>query len=226
LLVLIGQGAQPTSSLAIVAGVGPAPPVPATVPSELLARRPDVREAQARVASAAGRSQLSLLELFPTFQLTPGVGWSKIEQPGFSSTTQTWTIGGTASQPILSIPKLLLDLKAENARTEQAVIAYEKAVQTAFGEAESALVRLDADRRGATLLADGERRGRRAYEAARKRYVLGLDDLPTALAAEQSWRATRTQLTSVQVQALRRAVQTYKALGGGWPAAELAARAR
>jgi NodT family efflux transporter outer membrane factor (OMF) lipoprotein len=223
LLVLVGQGAQPTSSLAIAAGVGPAPPVPATVPSELLARRPDVREAQARVASAAGRSQLSLLELFPTFNLTPGLGWSKIEQPGFSSTTQTWTIGGTATQPILSIPKLLLDLKAENAHTEQAVIAYEKAVQTAFGEAESALVRLDADRRGAALLADGEIRGRRAYDAARKRYALGLDDLPTALAAEQSWRATRTQLTSVQVQALRRAVQTYKALGGGWPASGLAA---
>jgi len=226
LLVLLGQGAQPTASLAIVAGVEAVPPVPATVPSELLARRPDVREAQARVASAAGRSDLSLLEFFPTFTLTPGLGWSKIVQPGFSSTTQTWTIGGDVSQPILSIPKLLYDLKAQNARTEQAVIAYEKAVQTAFGEAEGALVRLDSDRRRALLLADGETRGRRAYEAARTRYAMGLDDLEAALSAEQSWRATRTQLTTVQVQALRRAVQTYKALGGGWPASTLSADAR
>ena len=43
-------------------------------------------------------------------------------------------------------------------------------------------------------------------------------DLQTALAAEQSWRTTRSQLTAAQVQALRRSVQAYKALGGGWPA--------
>jgi outer membrane protein TolC len=48
-------------------------------------------------------------------------------------------------------------------------------------------------------------------------YARGLTDLQTALSTEQSWRATRAQLTSAQVQALRRAVQAYKALGGGWP---------
>ena len=53
------------------------------------------------------------------------------------------------------------------------------------------------------------------------RYAAGLDDLQTALGAEQSWRAVRSQLTSAQVQGLRRAVQTYKALGGGWPASSL-----
>jgi len=226
LLVLVGQGAQPTASLTIVPGAGAIPPTPASVPSELLARRPDVREAQARVAAAAGRSNLAMLAFFPTFTLTPGLGWAKTVQPGFSSTTRSWTIGAAGSQPILSIPQLLFDLKAENARTEQAVIAYEKAVQTAFGEAESALVRLDADRRRAVVLADGEVRSRRAFEAARTRYAAGLDDLEQALSAEQAWRSTRMQLTTVQVEALRRAVQTYKALGGGWPAQARSADAR
>ncbi|HEY3695716.1 TolC family protein [Phenylobacterium sp.] len=224
LLVLLGRGAEPIASVPITAGVGAIPPVPATTPSELLARRPDVREARARLASAAGRSDVALLAFFPTFTLTPGLGWSKLSQPGYSATTQTWTLGGNVSQPILSIPQLLFDLKAQNARTRQAAIAYEKTVQTAFGEAESALARLDADRRGVALLQDGEVRARRAYEAARTRYNLGLDDLEGALAAERSWRATRSALTAAQVQGLRRAVQTYKALGGGWPAQTLSAK--
>jgi len=45
---------------------------------------------------------------------------------------------------------------------------------------------------------------------------MGIDDLTTALSAEQAWRATRAALTSERVQALQRAVTTYKALGGGW----------
>jgi outer membrane protein, multidrug efflux system len=123
------------------------------------------------------------------------------------------------SQPVLDIPRLLFDAKAEDARTEQAVIAYEKTVQTAYGEAENALVSLDAGKRAVKVLVDGEARAHRAYDAARRRYAMGLDDLTTALTTEQAWRTTRSALTAEQVQALQRAVTTYKALGGGWAAA-------
>lgn len=226
LLALVGDAARPTAALETPASVTAIPPIPQTTPSELLARRPDVREAQANVASAAGRSDVALLAFFPTFILTPGLGWSKIVQPGFSSTTETWTIGGNATQPVLSIPQLLFDLKAQNARTRQAAIAYEKTVQTAFAETESTLLRLEADRRQVTALQAGEIRARRAYDAARIRYSRGLDSLEDALGSEQSWRATRSALTTAQVQGLRRAVQAYKALGGGWPAQSLAADAK
>jgi multidrug efflux system outer membrane protein len=224
LLVLVGQGTRPIASVPAPPSVGAIPPVPATTPSELLARRPDIREARARLASAAGRSDVALLAFFPTFTFTPQLGWSKLKEPGFGATTQTWSLGGSVTQPILSIPRLLYELKAQNARTRQAAIAYEKTVQTAFGEAESAMVRLDADRRGVDLLSAGEARARRAYEAARTRYGLGLDDLESVLGAERAWRTTRSALTTAQVQGLRRAVQTYKALGGGWPAQSLSAK--
>jgi multidrug efflux system outer membrane protein len=218
LLILAGRPIEPTANVDIAPNVGRIPPVPATIPSQLLARRPDVRRAQAQVQSASGRLLLQDLAFFPTFTLTPGLGWSKISQPGFKSTSDSWTIGAGVTQPLLSIPRLLADLAAQNARTEQAVIAYEKSVQTAFGEAESALVRLGAYNRRVTVLTEGEARAARSYEAARKGYALGLTDLQTALAAEQTWRATRTQLTSAQVQGLRQAVTAFKALGGGWPA--------
>lgn len=218
LLILAGRVVEPTASVTAPPRVGEAPPIPASLPSELLQRRPDVREAQQRVRSAAGQQQLAALAFFPTFTFTPGIGWSRQEQPGFSSESQSWTIGGSVLQPVLSIPRLLAELKVQNARTDQAVTQYEKTVRTAFQEAESSLVRLDAERRRVELLVEGEARARRAFEASRLGYQRGLTDLNTLLNNETAWRATRTQLTSAQVQALRQSVQAYKAIGGGWPA--------
>jgi len=218
-LILAGRTMEPTANLDMTPSVGRPPPIPASLPSELLERRPDVREAQARIQSASGRLLLQDLAFFPTFNLTPGVGWTKYSQPGFSSSSENWSIGGNVLQPVFSIPKLLADLKAQNARTEQAVIAYEKVVQTAFGEAEGALVNLDSAQRRVVILTDGEARARRAYDAARLGYQRGLNDLDTVLNAAQAWRNTRIQLTSAEVQSLRQAVAAYKAVGGGWPAA-------
>jgi len=226
LLILVGRATEPTGAMPVSLALDAPPAPPATLPSDLLARRPDVREAQARVASAAGRLGVANRAFLPIFTLRPGLGWSRTEQPGFTSSTSNWSIGLGAVQPVLDIPKLLYDLKVEDARTEQAVIAYEKAIQTAFGEAESALLRLDADRRQVALLSAGEARAERAYKAAKIRYDSGLDSLQDTLTVEQSWRAVRSQLTAAQVQALRRAVQSYKALGGGWPAETLPANAR
>ena len=219
LLILVGRAVEPTANLPLEARVGVAPEPPAVVPGELLARRPDVRRAEAALTSALGRLDYAKLAFFPTFKLAPGIGLQKNDQPSYSATIQSWTIGGNLSVPVLDIPRLLSEVKAQDARAEQAAIAYEKAVQTAFGEAENAMVLLASDRRRVALLTEGEARAHRAYEASRKGYVAGLIDLQTTLNNEQAWRAVRTQETAAEVQALRRAVQTYKALGGGWPLA-------
>lgn len=225
LLLLLGEADQPLASLTVPAAVVAAlPQAPAALPGELLARRPDVREAEARVTMASAQLSLDQLALFPKFTLTPGVGLQRNDQPGFSSTTANWSLGLGVSIPILDRPKLLAQTRVSDARAEQAVIAYEKAVQTAYAEADTALVQLAADRNRVSLLAAGEARARLAYDAARRRYAAGLDDLTAVLSAEQAWRGSRTALIAAQVQALRRSVQTFKALGGGWsPAGATAA---
>ena len=239
LLVLIGRGGAPVESVPVRTEVAEAPPPPQALPSELLARRPDVREAEARLRSEAGTARLRHLAIFPTFTFLPQLGLSRTVQPsvGFNPVTQQlfpiqqttslgfWTWGGGVSIPLLDIPRLLYDAKAEDARTREAAIAYEKTVQTAFGEAENALVNLAAGKRAAAVLADGEARAHVASEAAKTRYAMGLDDLTTALSAEQAWRTTQSALTSERVQALRRAVAAYKALGGGWAYATQAKKA-
>ena len=224
ILILAGRNVEPTASITAAPMVGRIPPIPASLPGDLLTRRPDIRQAQAGVRSAIAQRRLAIAAFFPTVMLTPGIGWQKIDQPSFSSETQNWSIGGSVTQPVLSVPRLIADLKAQSARTEQAITTYEKTVQTAFQESEAALVNLDADHQRVTLLTDGEVRARRAFEASRTGYQRGLIDLNTTLSAEQSWRATRAQLTSAQVQALRRSVQAYKAIGGGWPAQAYAAK--
>jgi NodT family efflux transporter outer membrane factor (OMF) lipoprotein len=226
LLILVGRGADPVASLALPPSTVVIPAPPPTTPGDLLARRPDVRESAARLISATGQLRIAEKAIFPTFNLTPGLSVSRSVQPQFTTTTKGWTLGGSVTQPILNIPRLLADMKASGARADQAALAYEKVVQTAYGEAENALVQLDADRRRVALLTDGEARARRAYSAANRRYADGMDDLTQALSAEQAWRATRSALTAAQADAQQRVIQAFKALGGGWdPMTDQQARA-
>jgi outer membrane protein TolC len=190
-----------------------------------------VREAEAQMRAAAIRTKLAREELFPNLTFQPAVGIASQLAPGVgvaslvplilfpqeqTTNSNYWSYGVGFDQPVLDIPRLLQDAKAQSARTEQAVIAYEQAVQNAYGDAENALVELASDEIRIKMLTDGEARARRAYEASRIRYGAGIDDLTTVLSAEQAWRSDRAALSAERVQALRRAVQTYKAIGGGW----------
>ena len=216
LLILVGRGVDPLDGLPADAMAAAPPALPATVPASLLARRPDVREAAQKLMSATSQLHLNELALFPKFTLLPGMGISSSETFGAQTTTDFWSIGAGIAQPILDYPRLRSEIRAQGARADQAAIAYEKAVQTAYGEAEDAMVQLAADEDRIRLLAAGEIHARSAYDAARKRYALGIDDLSSAIGAERTWRAARTALTGAQVQGLRRSVQAFKALGGGW----------
>ena len=216
LLVLVGKGADPLATLPADAQAGTPPAVPVTVPSDLLARRPDVREAAQKIRSATGQLKLDELALFPKFTLTPGVGLTSEPLFGASLTSDVWSIGFGLVQPILDLPRLKTVIRVRGAQADEAVIAYEKAVQMAYGESENALVQLSADEQRVRILTTGEAQARFAYDAARKRYAYGIDDLTSTLSAQRTWRTTRIALTDAEVQALRRSVTAFKALGGGW----------
>jgi len=237
LMVLIGRGLAPSADLPLAGEVPQIPPTPAALPADLLARRPDIREAEARLRSELGTAKLRHLAIFPTITLLPALGLSRTSEPGVSyippttlvNTTQTfnqgfWNLAAGVNIPTLDIPKLLYQAKAEDARARETAIAYEKTVQTAFAEAQNAMTNLGAGERATDELALGETRAARAYEGAKARYAEGLDDLTSVLSAEQAWRTVRSALTTERVQTLRRSVQTYKALGGGWASAATAGR--
>jgi NodT family efflux transporter outer membrane factor (OMF) lipoprotein len=229
LLILVGRDLRGIDDLVLTGATPVIPATPPALPSELLSRRPDIREAEFRLRAQLGAARLGRLAIFPTITLLPGLGLSRISQPGVSfippttlvnaqqvTNTGFWSLAAGVSVPTLDIPKLLYQAKADDARAREAAIDYQRTVRNAFGEAQSALTDLAAGERAVNLLVDGEARAHRAYEGTRRGYAQGLDDLTTTLSAEQSWRSIRSSLTAQRVESLRRAVRSYKALGGGW----------
>ena len=217
LLALVGRGADPLDSLP-VRPLADAPPVsPAVTPGELLRRRPDVREAEARLRSASQTLKLDRLALFPTFALTPGGQYART-QGSYQSTTSIWQVGLNATLPVLDRPRLLAAIRGQRARGEQAVVAYEEAVQNAYRDAENGLVTLSADRARLDRLAVAVERARFAFDAKKRGYDLGLVDVTTLLDAERSWRSATSALSAARATALVDAATLFQALGGGWRA--------
>jgi multidrug efflux system outer membrane protein len=228
LLVLLGRAGDAVDTIPAVPTSYAPPPAPTELPSQLLERRPDVRQAEQQLYLAIAQLKIDRLALFPKFTISPGIGITRLNSVGLtlingafapapiSSTTSNWSVGGNLSIPVLNRPQLLQTAKVSNAKAEEAVISYEKAVQTAFGETDNLLVQYAADQNRLALLTAGEVQARAAYDNTQLLYDRGLTDLTSLLQAEQAWRGARTGATGARTQALRRSVQAYKALGGGW----------
>jgi outer membrane protein TolC len=215
LLLLVGRGVDPLASLPMAPEVGAPPPAPPSLPGELLVRRPDVRAAQERVESATGRLSLNKRALLPTFSFTPSVGLTQ-QGSGASSQFSYWTLAGNIAVPVLDRPRLLSQVRQQRQVAEQAVIAYEKSVQTAYSDAEQAFGFYDSDKKRVALLTEAEKNANFAYQAKQEGYARGLNDLQTTLTAEANWRQARLSLAQAQVSVMQRSVQVFKALGGGW----------
>ncbi|CAD7340001.1 MULTISPECIES: efflux transporter outer membrane subunit [unclassified Sphingobium] len=215
LLVLIGSPDAPTSSLAIDARLDAPPQVPALMPAMLLARRPDILAAEARVAAATSAVKVDRLALFPRFTLQGNGNISRTAGPavGISS---IWSIAAGLSLPVLDRTRLMAQLRATQAQGERAVVSYEAAVQAGFRDADIALALVAADRARLADLSRAEERARFAFDAGRKGFAAGLTDLTTLVQSEQTWRAARRALTNARTQALTNVVGAFRALGGGW----------
>ena len=215
LLVLLGRGTETIDALAIDPVLPTPPRPPELTPAEAMARRPDVREAEQRLISASRTLRLNQLALFPKLTLQPGVSYTRVLSP--ASFTQTvWTLGSGLFVPVLDRARLLAQIGAQTARGEQALIAYERAVQAAYGDAENSLTTLSADLERLGYLERAEQQARFAFTAQRSGYAAGIVSLDSLLQTEQTWRAARNALVSLKTSTLTDAVTSFKALGGGW----------
>jgi NodT family efflux transporter outer membrane factor (OMF) lipoprotein len=212
LLILTGQPNAATDTLAIEATLAAPPAVPEATPGLLLARRPDVRSAEVTLASATRTIQIDRLALFPRFSIQPGAALSATDAGG----TGLWSLVAGLTVPVLDRARLLAGLRISEARGQQAVIGYERAVQTAFGEAENALTRVEAGRRRIGQLALATDRARQAFDTARRGYAAGLTDLTTLLQAQRIWLLNRATLNAARFGLLSDTVTAIRAMGGGW----------
>jgi multidrug efflux system outer membrane protein len=232
LAVLIGR--PPESLLIQFQEVRPIPRasgrVPIGLPSELLRRRPDIRQAERLIAAATEEIGVAVANLFPTVALTgSSASFSANPLQGanagfasnsfskwFTSPSQIWGLGFIASMPIFDFGKRLAMIDQEASLQHQALLNYEKTVIIALQEVESALVAyFNEEHRFLALTADAEAR-RRILDLNADLYQAGLTNLNTVLAAQQDWlNAATNQLASQQALA-NDLILLYKALGGGW----------
>jgi NodT family efflux transporter outer membrane factor (OMF) lipoprotein len=220
--VLTGQAPGALASqLAAPAEIAPAPLVPPGLPSDLLRRRPDIRAAERELAAATADIGVAVADLYPRISLTAA--------PALVSTalgslldwgSRSFSAGTALDWPLFDGGRRRANVEVRNARQEQAMIAYRKAVLTALQDVEDALGRVDGDRRQLAELKQAQATAARAEEIARTRYRGGLVTLSDVLVAQQRRLSLEEQVIETRGALARDTVALVKALGGGWQAGE------
>jgi multidrug efflux system outer membrane protein len=197
------------------------PPVPAAgLPSALLERRPDVREAEQNLVAANAQVGVAKANLFPSITLTAaGGGISNALSSLFSGPARTWSAGAEVLQPLLNSQRNLYQLDLADAQKRQALFQYQKSVQTAFQEVSDALLarQQDADVQAAQeAQVDAQRR---ANTIALARYRVGYASYFNVIDADRDLFTAELSLSAARLNTLLSVVQLYRALGGGWQVA-------
>jgi len=217
--VLLGQ--QPgtlTAEISTPSRIPSAPPkVPVGLPSELLCRRPDVRQAERQLAAANARIGVATADLFPKFSLTGAGGYLSVSTDDwFSKGSQFWALGPTVQWRIFDSGKIRANIRVQNARQEQALAAYEKVMLTAFEEVENGLVAYAKEQVRRRSLADAVKASQESLHLANQLYSKGLTNFINVLDAERSLYQTEDALAQSDKAVTQNLIALYKALGGGW----------
>jgi outer membrane protein, multidrug efflux system len=193
------------------------PDVPAGLPSALLERRPDILAAEQALVAANANIGVAKAAYFPQITLSGVLGGQSARLASlFSGPNSSWTFTPQITQPIFAAGRIKNGVRLAEAQYDQAEIAYEKSIQTAFREVSDALIahqrtyesRLQQERL-VTALQD---RKRLAYI----RYDGGVDTQLNALDADRDLLTAELSLAQIRYAELVSVVQLYKALGGGW----------
>ena len=196
------------------------PEVPPGLPSTLMERRPDIREAEQNLVAANAEIGVAKAQFFPQVSLTGSGGGAFGRSSAFSSLMSSqlgiWSYGAQVNQPIFTGGALRGNLRLAESQNQQALIAYRQAIQGAFGDASDALigyqkfhqVRLRQEDSVADLQ-ESVRLSNLRYKGGTTTYLEVLDGQRSLFTAE----LTLAQARGDEYQSL---VQLYKALGGGW----------
>jgi NodT family efflux transporter outer membrane factor (OMF) lipoprotein len=217
--VLLGQ--EPAALLAELLTSKPLPVVPPVVPvglpGDLLQRRPDIREAEARVAAETARVGVARSDLFPKILLTGSAGR---QGTGFSALTlgagNFFAAGPAITVPIFSGGRIRANIEAQKQRLEQQLTEYQAVVLRSLEETENALVAYGHEKDRQERLAASVDASRQATGLANELYTRGLSDFLTVLDAQRQQLAAEDDLARSDTAVVTNLFALYKALAGGW----------
>ncbi|HEV8607835.1 MAG TPA: efflux transporter outer membrane subunit [Tepidisphaeraceae bacterium] len=215
------EGRQPEAKLEELSQERPVPTavgqVPVGLPSDLLRRRPDIRRAERELAGATARIGVATADLFPKFSLTGSSGLQSSDLSDLpKASSEFWSLGPGFRWPIFSAGRIRGNIRAQNARQEQALARYEQTVLLALEDVENALVNYGKEQERFRSLDTAVKANRRSVEMASELYTRGVIDFLNVLEAQRSLFASEDQLISSEKALSADLVALYKALGGGW----------
>jgi outer membrane protein, multidrug efflux system len=194
-----------------------APSVPAGLPSSLLERRPDIRQAEELLVAANARIGVARAAYFPDISLTAQPGFlSPTLTSLFSGPAGTWTFAGTITQPIFEGGALKSNVRLSQAQQQEALLAYQQTIQGAFRDVSDDLIAYQQEQE---FRAQQEQLARAAQDAARlsgQRYQAGTTNYLEVLTNDTNYLSAELGLAQARLNELLALVQIYKALGGGW----------
>ena len=217
LALLVGQPVAPDFLVGVTTLDVSLPDVPAGVPSDVLVRRPDVRQAEQQLIAANANIGAARAAFFPRITLTAGVGTASSELSGlFQGGSWGYTVAPSLLQPIFDAGRNRANLDSAEVSRDIAVALYERTIQQAFRDVADALAgRATYDEQlralGAVVEAESVR-----FRLARLRYESGVASYLDLLDAQRALFTAQTTLVQSRLARLQNQVLLYRSLGGGW----------
>ena len=213
------DGAVPQSPLQVAIGL----------PSQLAERRPDIRQAEARLHAATANIGVAKGDFYPRITLSGNLGSQAMQLSDFGSWgSRAFGIGPQFSLPLFDGGRLRGMLQLREAQQQEAGIAYQQTVLRAWHEIDDQLTAYNASQRRRDSLAEAVRQNQIALRTAQQQYVEGAVDFVNVLTVQSALLATQEQWVESSTGVSLAMVGLYRALGGGWesvyPAGEMAQR--
>ena len=202
----------------------PLPTVPDTVPvglpGDLVRRRPDVREAEARLHAATAETGVAVANFYPDITLTGLADLNGLRlTDAFTLPARAFDVGPTITIPLFQGGRLTGQLQLRKSQQREAAIAFQKTVLTAWQDVDNALVSYAEAQRRRMQTAEAVKQNEVALRAAQQRYREGASDFLNVVSAEQQLLQSQNNLSTDDTQIATNLVALYRALGGGWEVA-------
>ncbi|MGY4814459.1 efflux transporter outer membrane subunit [Pseudomonas chlororaphis subsp. piscium] len=215
------MGEPPQALHAELAADAPVPQTPRQVaiglPSQLAERRPDIRQAEARLHAATASIGVAKGDFYPRITLSGNFGSQAMQLSDFGSWgSRQFGIGPQFSLPLFDGGRLRGVLHLREAQQQEAAVAYQQTVLRAWHEIDDQLTRYNSSQLRRDSLAEAVRQNQIALRTAQQQYVEGVVDFVNVLTVQGALLATQEQLVESSTGVSLAMVGLYKALGGGW----------
>ncbi|HXE15507.1 MAG TPA: efflux transporter outer membrane subunit [Bryobacteraceae bacterium] len=191
--------------------------IPAGLPSALLERRPDIREAEQRLVAANAQIGVARAAFFPDISLTAlgGIQSGSLTTL-FRGSSRAWSYTGSATQPIFTAGRLKANLRFSEAQKQEMVLSYQQSIQQAFRDVSNSLIAYQKYRVARTHVEALTAAAKDASDLSHTRYQGGATSYLEVLTSETNYYSAELNLAAARFNERLALVQVYGALGGGW----------